>query len=91
MAKWKNDQVESSKEFVKKLAEFEKPITKSSQVENLAKCQTNSTCVAQFADCRIGQDRKLADLPKVSEKFWDERRLVLGSRLNRVAFNDMEK
>ena len=79
------------KRICQKISRVRKAITKSSQVENLAKCQTNSTSVAQVANCRIGQGRKLADLPKVSEKFWVKRRLVLGSRLNRVAFNDMEK
>ena len=48
MAK-KNDHVESYKEFVKKLAESKKPITKISQVENLVKCQTNLTSEAQVA------------------------------------------
>ena len=81
----KNDHVESYKEFVKKLAESKKPITKSSQVENLAKCQTNLTSEAQVAKCRIrvpdqvsqfSQGHKLAEILKVNGKFWVESRLV---------------
>ena len=91
MAK-KNDHVESYKEFVKKLAESQKPITKSSQFENLAKCQTNLTSEAQVAKCRIrskrksrqvpdqasqfSQGHKLAEILKVNGKFWVESRLV---------------
>ena len=84
--------MESLKEFVKKLAESQKPITKSSQFENLAKCQTNLTSEAQVAKCRIrskrksrqvpdqksqfSQGHKLADLLKVNGKFLVESRLV---------------
>ena len=45
MTKWNRKKIRG------KLADFKKPITKSSRVENLAKCQTNSKVLDQVKSC----------------------------------------
>ena len=61
MKKWPSGVV---KRIRQKLAVSKKPIRKSSQVQNLAKCQTKSTSGAQVAKCRLwsrGKSRQVPD------------------------------
>ena len=63
------------KKIVKKLFESKKTITKSSQLENLAKCRTNSTSRAKVANCRIS--RPCAPIESRSQRgrpSWRERK-----------------
>ena len=56
LAKWLKGQMKKwpsgiVKRIRGKLADFKKPITESSRVENLAKCQTNSKVLDQVKSC----------------------------------------